>query len=67
MSKCTEAHLDGISLLLVHVLQCSAEEPRAFVVFDVRANLADDLGVAIAIKVIILDLHTGEWGGRADP
>jgi len=49
-------HLDDIALLLAHMLQCCADEPRALVVLDVSANLADHLRIPKAVQVIILDL-----------
>ena len=41
------------------MLQNGADHPRALIVLDVGADLADDSGVAIGIQVVILDLQAG--------
>ena len=53
----THTHLDGLLLLIRGMLQHGADHPRALVVLDVGADLADDGGVAVGIQVVILDLQ----------
>lgn len=55
---------DHSALLLTGQLQCCADEPRALVVLDVCAHLANDFRVTIAVQVVILDLQgQAETGG----
>ena len=49
-------HLDGFPLLLVDMLQSRADQPRALVVLNVCADLADDFRVPVAVKEVVLDL-----------
>ena len=43
-------------LLLAGALQRLHHQPGALVVLDVGADLANDLGVAVAVQVVVLDL-----------
>lgn len=49
-------HLDDLLLLLGCLLERGTDEPGALVVLNVGADLANDLGVAVAVQVVVLDL-----------
>lgn len=49
--------VEDLALLDIAALEGLVDKPRALVVLDIGTNLTNDFGVAIGIKVVILDLE----------
>lgn len=49
--------VQDLALLRRAALQCLVDHPRALVVLDVGADLADDGRVAVGVEVVVLDLE----------
>eukprot|EP00951_Prasinocladus_malaysianus_P026517 scaffold235677_cov36-Prasinocladus_malaysianus.AAC.1 len=58
-------YLQDLLLVVRGLLQRLHHKPRALVVLDVRANLADHLRVTKAVQVVVLNLRAkARAGGR---
>lgn len=53
----TVSSVKDLALLSVATLQSLVDQPRALVILDIGTNLANEGGVTVGIKVVILDLE----------